>query len=357
MEEYLAYLHIPFCDSKCHYCSFNSFVYGHQNKKAYMYAIIRQLEHDLEKFEIKKQQISSLFIGGGTPSTCKSSLYKDFFTCIKPYLAKNCEITSEANPNSATLEWLEGMRELGVNRISFGVQSFDDEKLKYLGRTHDKKGAIKAINDAKKAGFENISLDLIYASKFDTEEFLQNELNEALSLPINHISAYSLSIEEGTLFFKQNVQNKENEKAAEFLVQNLHVKGFERYEVSNYGLACKHNLGYWQHKSYLGIGAGAVGFENKKDAWARYYPHTNLESYIKEPLYKKEEILTQKDLHVEKIFLGLRSMVGVKKSLLNKEQIQRATLLCEENKLTCKNETYYCNEYFLADEMTLFLID
>ncbi|PID48345.1 MAG: coproporphyrinogen III oxidase [Proteobacteria bacterium] len=349
----LAYLHIPFCDSKCHYCAFNSFVGAHEFKKQYALSMTEQLRQDLEKFEAQKGQISSFFIGGGTPSTCETSFYRDFFKCIKPFLSPNCEITSEANPNSATIDWLGGMKELGVNRISFGVQSFFDEKLKFLGRSHDSQMAKKAILDAKKLGFENISLDLMYATKFDNKKNLLQELEIASSLGVNHISAYSLTIEENTPFYhKKDVQNDDID-LAKFLVQNLEQKGFSRYEVSSFGHPCKHNLSYWQHKPYLGIGAGAVGFDGKK----RYYPHKDLKDYIKNPFFAKEENLSKDDLILEKIFLGLRSKIGVKKSILSKEQLEKTKLLVKEKKLICKNEIYYCNDFFLADEMALFLMD
>lgn len=347
----LAYLHIPFCDSKCFYCAFNSTSSHHGLKKAYSFAITKQLEKDLEIFKTK--QITSLFIGGGTPSTFKVKYFKEFFSLINPYLTKDCEITVEANPNSATSLWLEGMRELGVNRISFGVQSFFDEKLKLLGRTHDKNEAIKAVKRAYKADFKDISLDIMYGTKFDTKKSLEKEINQALLLPINHISAYSLTIEENTPFFhKKDVQN-DDINLANFLAKTLDKNGFIQYEVSNYGKPCKHNLGYWQHKPYLGIGAGGVGFDGK----SRFYPPLDITEYIKNPLTCKQEELNDKELQTEKLFLGLRSNIGIKSQILTKNQLQKANILLKEKKLTCKQGTFFCNDFFLADEIALFLMD
>lgn len=167
-----------------------------------MQALCRQLTFELKRFSVAPKAIESLFIGGGTPSTVAPKLYEKLFEVLTPYLDENIEITSEANPNSATYEWLLSMRKLGVNRISFGVQSFDDAKLKLLNRAHTSTQAKDALLNAKKAGFENISLDLIYATLGDTKELLENDLEIAFLLPINHLSAYALTIEEGTPFEK-----------------------------------------------------------------------------------------------------------------------------------------------------------
>ncbi|HAC71351.1 MAG TPA: coproporphyrinogen III oxidase family protein, partial [Arcobacter skirrowii] len=150
----LLYIHIPFCDSKCFYCAFNSYTSKSNLKENYMKALKIQLENNINRhLRDKNRKLKTVFIGGGTPSTIKPSLFKDIFDLLKPYIEDSCEITSEANPNSATQDWLQGMYDLGVNRISFGVQSFDDKKLKTLGRNHNRDNAIKAIQNAKCIGF------------------------------------------------------------------------------------------------------------------------------------------------------------------------------------------------------------
>ena len=159
-----------------------------------------QIEYELERFKATPQSIETIFIGGGTPSTVAPELYQPIFKLLAPYLQKNIEITSEANPNSATYEWLQGMYELGVNRISFGVQSFNKDKLKILNRAHTPDQAKDAIHNAQKVGFKNLSLDLIYATLGDTKELLLHDIDTAFTLPINHLSAYALTIEEGTAF-------------------------------------------------------------------------------------------------------------------------------------------------------------
>lgn len=347
----LSYLHIPFCDSKCYYCGFNSYTSMHELKEKYSIAMIKQLKHNLDFFEIKRGTISSLFIGGGTPSVLKPKYYEAFFELISPYMDKNAEITTEANPNSANFSWLEQMHEFGVNRISFGVQSFFEDKLKFLGRIHNNTHTIKAIENAQKVGFDNISIDLIYATKFDNKQRVISEINQALALPIKHISAYSLTLEENTPFYGHESYLSKNSLLGNIIAKKLQSNGFNQYEVSNYGLTCRHNLGYWQHKPYLGIGAGAVGFDEK----SRYYPKKNINEYLLNPLEFTKEKLSNSDLILEKIFLGLRSKVGVKRDILSKTQIEKANILVDEKKLTCRGDTYYSRDYFIADEIVLFL--
>ncbi|MFA5234840.1 MAG: radical SAM family heme chaperone HemW [Sulfurimonas sp.] len=348
----LLYIHIPFCDSKCSYCAFNSYVDKFHLREGYMEALCTQLEFELERFKVGQKDIETLFIGGGTPSTVTPKLYEKLFEMLKPYLGENIEITSEANPNSASYEWLQGMHKLGVNRISFGVQSFDEKKLKVLNRAHNVDDAKEAILNAKKTGFENISLDLIYATLGDTKELLANDLKTAFSLPINHLSAYALTIEEGTPFEKKPHMSKEKISLTSWLFKEIADFGFEQYEISNFGsYRSRHNLGYWEYKDYIGLGSGAVG----KLGLERYYPTNSVEEYIKNPLEIKTEHLTTEDKKMEQIFLGLRSCVGVSKTILNIDELKKATLLVQEKKLIIKNDTFYNNDYLLADEIALFI--
>ena len=348
----LLYIHIPFCDSKCHYCSFNSYVDKFHLKEEYMHALLRQIEHELERFEAKKNSIETLFIGGGTPSTVPPVLYEPIFQTIAPFMAENAEITSEANPNSATKEWLEGMRDLGVNRISFGVQSFDEKKLKLLNRAHSPADAVQAIENAHKAGFEHISLDLIYAVLGDTKELLQHDLDQAFSLPIDHLSAYALTIEENTPFAKKPQMSKEELEHTRWLFEKIEKRGFPQYEISNFGrYQSRHNLGYWHYKDYIGAGAGAVG---KKEN-IRLYPQTDIEAYIADPLNIALEKLLDKDMKFEKIFLGLRSAIGVEAKLLSQSECQQAEILVQEGKLYFQNGRYFNPDFLLADEIALFL--
>jgi oxygen-independent coproporphyrinogen-3 oxidase len=347
----LLYIHIPFCDSKCSYCAFNSYVDKFSQRERYMNALGIQLETELNRFDVSpKNLIETVFIGGGTPSTVDPQLYGPIFERIRPFLQQGAEITSEANPNSATKEWLEGMKRLGVNRISFGVQSFNEQKLKTLGRAHNTQHALEAIKNAAQIGYEHLSLDLIYGVQGDTKDLLRSDIEQAFELPIDHISLYSLTIEEETAFEDLPEMASEQLDLTQWLFDEITTKGFEHYEISNFGTyKSKHNIGYWKHKPYIGLGAGAVGFLGS----TRFYPNTDIEAYIDAPLIIKEEILNPAELLNEKLFLGFRSSVGVDQRLLSKAQDLQAQILYEGGLLEYRDGHYYNPNFLLADEITL----
>ncbi|NCB11573.1 MAG: radical SAM family heme chaperone HemW, partial [Erysipelotrichia bacterium] len=231
----LLYIHIPFCDSKCFYCAFNSYTDKFQLKYEYMKALKKQLKHNLDNYVLKRdKKIETVFIGGGTPSTIKASEYEEIFEIIKPHLEEFAEITTEANPNSASYEWLQNMKDLGVNRVSFGVQSFDNDKLKFLGRAHNSNSAIKAIQNAKEIGFKGINCDIIYGVQNDTMESMKKDFDTAFSLPITHLSAYSLTIEEGTKFFDRSSVKIDDEELSYEIFDYINKNGFHQYEISNF---------------------------------------------------------------------------------------------------------------------------
>lgn len=349
----LLYIHIPYCDSKCYYCSFNSYTDKFDTRANYMLALSKQLIYELDRFNIQKEQIKSLFIGGGTPSTIYPRLYYPIFEIISPLLKKDAEITIEANPNSATKLWLQDMFKLGVNRVSFGVQSFQKNKLKALGRCHTPFHAIEAINRAKEIGFEHISLDLIYNFLGDTKKLLLDDINRAFELPIDHISAYELTIESGTKFSNTPHLRQENDNLAFFVADEITKRGFNHYEISNFGkYQSIHNKGYWQLKDYIGVGAGAVGF--KKDI--RYYPTTDIDKYIYNPIIIKEENIDIQELLTEKIFLGLRSNIGIDEKILDADMKQKVDFLVQEKKLIKKENLYQNVNFFLADEIALYIL-
>jgi len=317
-----------------------------------MQSILHQLTHELERFDVKAHAITSLFIGGGTPSTIEAMLYEPFFQTLRPYLSIDAEITSEANPQSATYEWIETMYALGVNRLSLGVQSFNPKKLTFLGRNHTPHMALQAIENAAKSGINNISLDLMYGTALDTPSLLHEDLHIATSLPINHLSAYALTLEENTPFYQRHDVTNPSEKLAKNFVETIIQAGFPQYEISNFGrYQSLHNKGYWEHQNYLGIGSGAVGFLNDR----RFYPSKDIETYIKNSLQHDTEILSHEDLHIERIFLGLRSIIGIALNKFTPKEYKRVTLLIQEKKLTCKNHRVYNPNYFLSDEIALFI--
>lgn len=351
----LLYIHIPFCDSKCFYCAFNSYVDKFALKKQYMKALHIQLKHDLEKYH-KDKKLKTVFIGGGTPSCINAQEYKEIFQTLQKYIQDDTEITTEANPNSASKEWLETMYNFGVNRVSFGVQSFDDDKLKFLGRSHNSKSAIKAIQNAKCIGFKGINCDIIYGVHKDTFLSLKKDFDIISSLDINHLSAYSLIIEEGTKFFNKSKIKIDDEDLSYEIFAYLEKLGFKQYEISNFAkdkkYESKHNYGYWEHNHYLGVGAGAVGYVQNH----RYYPVKSIEEYIKNPLESEKEYLSQDDIKVEKVLLGLRCSNGIQISLFTKEELGKIEILEEENKVYLKDERVYNKNYLLADEIALFIL-
>lgn len=347
----LLYIHIPYCDSKCNYCAFNSYIDRFDTRAKYMEALRVQIMSELERFEVKEGEIETLFIGGGTPSTIKPAMYEEIFKSFEPFLSRDAELTTEANPNSATKEWLRGMRELGINRVSFGVQSFWDEKLKLLNRSHSRADAQRAVEDAKEVGFDNISIDLIYGVAGDTKESISLDLDTAFALPITHISAYELTIEPNTPFESSPQMRVDDEDLARFVADEIESRGLSRYEVSNYGRVCRHNLGYWRLRDYIGVGAGAVGFKQDK----RFYPSMSIDEYIKNPTSVRVEELDKQSLILERLFLGFRSFVGVDESLLSDEMIDRANELEREGVLRYRDGVYYCNDFFVADEVALYI--
>jgi oxygen-independent coproporphyrinogen III oxidase len=347
----LLYIHIPFCDSKCSYCAFNSYVDKFSLREAYMNALLIQLEAELLRFNVSADNpIKTVFIGGGTPSTVEPSLYRPLFEMIDPYLVKNCEITSEANPNSATRTWLEGMFELGVNRLSFGVQSFNNEKLKTLGRAHHTQHALEAIRTASAIGYKHLSIDLIYGVRGDTKELLRADITQAFLLPIDHISLYALTIEEETAFEKTPEIAQEELELTRWLFREISAKGFEQYEISNFGkYRSTHNIGYWEHKPYIGLGSGAVGFLDHH----RYYPSTSVEYYVQNPCDITTEEIGEDALISEKLFLGFRSCVGVEETILNEKQKTQADMLVKEGMLSHHAGRYFNGDFLLADEIAL----
>ena len=255
------YIHYPWCVKKCPYCDFNS--HEGDPQADYIAALIRDLDCDLKY--LQNRQIHSIFIGGGTPSLMSIDDARELFKGLRQKLSipNNIEITLEANPGTFDANKFAQFRELGINRLSIGVQSFNNKNLEFLGRIHSSEEAIQAIGEAQKVGFENINIDLMYGLKGQTTELCMEDLNCAIELQPNHISFYQLTLEANTLFAKyppklpaeDNIW-KMGEKGAA-LLQN---SGFEQYEISAYGnTPSQHNINYWEFGDYLGIGAGAHG--------------------------------------------------------------------------------------------------
>lgn len=344
----ILYLHIPFCTSKCGYCAFNSSNEFFHLQDSYLQALCEDITHKLEG---QNYILESIYIGGGTPNTLSSRSYEKIFEGIARYanFSKNCEITLECNPNLIDKQWCNDLKKLGANRLSIGVQSFFDEKLEFLQREHQGKDVAYSLDLAYGAGFENLSIDLIYGTPMDTKESIKQEIALASLLPINHLSAYSLSIDKGSRFYS-SPPALPLEDMGDFFCSELEKKGFVRYEVSNFAknYRCKHNLSYWRAEEYIGCGAGAVGYQNG----IRYTKTKHIPSYIKNPHLKSVEKLKDKDLFLEKLFLGLRCEIGVNLALLDKNKV---AYLLEEGKAYIQGENLKAKDFFLADEIALYL--
>ena len=340
---------MPFCESKCPYCAFGSSDDEFSKVSAYFKALCLDLNFQLKSQNVK--EISTIFFGGGTPSAVNAKLYDEIFSILAPLCTPKTEITFEANPNSANLAWLKHIKNLGVNRISFGAQSFFEDKLKFLGRIHSREQIFKAVENAHVAGFKSINLDLIYDTKFDTKKRLLAEVESLKSLAITHLSAYSLTLEENTPFAGKKSYKKDSDSLAKFMIEQIEQADFKQYEISNFGEICRHNLGYWQGKNYLGVGAFSVGFVGG----TRYYAKSSIDAYIKQPTHREKEILSPSELAREHIFLGLRSIVGVEAGRLSEAQTKRANLLVENEKLLFKDGKFYNPNFLLSDEIALFI--
>ena len=312
------YIHIPFCRSKCHYCSFVSYP-----KLELKNDYLKVLEREINSV-YKGEPLNTLYFGGGTPSLLEPD---EFNNLIKHfYITDLTEITAELNPdgiNSQGLDfsYLRGLYDTGINRVSLGAQSFDDDILKLINRRHNSKQIFQAVENARKAGFKNVSLDFIYGLPNQNEEMFLNDLKTALKLGVEHISLYGLTIEENCYFYKNRPQNLPDDdfQADIYLgaVELLTSSGFKHYEISNLakeGFESKHNLNYWNNEEYYGFGAAAHGYLNG----VRYGNKIVIEDYIKNPFeHPQERIESEKDKLEEEIFLGFRRMSGINVGQIN----------------------------------------
>ncbi|MFI5237736.1 MAG: radical SAM family heme chaperone HemW [Ignavibacteriales bacterium] len=277
MKKTACYIHIPFCDHKCIYCDFYSIITS-DNINSFLKSLKKEINYYSKKYSEDREFIS-IFFGGGTPSLMEPDYISEILEYIKSnYTVNNdAEITLETNPGTVTFEKLKSFKRTGINRISIGIQSFDNDDLKFLTRIHNSETAIKTVNDAAEAGFENISLDLIFNLPGQTKSKWIKNLEQAVKLPINHISTYSLILERGTILNKMVLDGKvkiaDEDYDAELYqstIDFITAKGFYQYEVSNFakpGFECVHNNAYWHYTDYLGFGTSAHSFIDGKRWW------------------------------------------------------------------------------------------
>lgn len=323
------YLHIPFCVRKCAYCDFLSSSGNEETIEYYVKALI----NEMQAYQPLKQteKVVTIFVGGGTPSVLEANQMQRIFEALREVfeIAEDAEITVEVNPGTVTPKKLRVYRELGINRISFGLQSTDNAELKLLGRIHTYEEFLESYEMARKAGFTNINVDLISAIPKQTVKNWEETLKKIVKLEPEHISAYSLIIEEETPFAKLygeggtlegDLPSEEDERLMYQKTEEiLHANGYQRYEISNYakeGMECKHNLGYWERKNYLGLGLGASSLVENR----RYCNTANLREYMEraghpEGIRRNTEYLTVEEQMEEFIFLGLRKMNGISEQM------------------------------------------
>ena len=314
-----AYVHIPFCTQICYYCDFSKVFIKNQPVDSYLEHLIEEYD----SYDIKK--LRTLYIGGGTPTALSASQLAFLLEKLTDKLDLSYleELTIEANPGDLDEEKIAVLKDSPVNRVSLGVQTFNDRMLKQIGRSHLEKDIYENIANLKKAGFDNISIDLIYALPKQTMEDVKTNVAKAIALDIPHMSLYSLILENHTVFMNRMRRGrlplpKEDLEAEmfEYIITELEKAGFEHYEISNFskpGFESRHNLMYWDNAEYYGIGAGASGYVDG----VRYKNHGPIRHYLQAVeagnARVQEEVLTLHEKMEEEMFLGLRKKSGVSK--------------------------------------------
>ena len=301
----MIYVHIPFCERKCNYCAFNSKVGGAAEKISYVEALISEIN-----LRGDNSTVETIYFGGGTPTTLTLNQLEKIICALDKNFSvdERAEITIEANPGTVNEDYLRGLKSLGFNRISLGVQSFDDELLKILGRIHTSRAAIETIDHAKNF-FANVSVDLMYGLPNQSLIDLKKSVKMVADLNVQHVSIYGLEIEEGTKFFDMGVTIDEN-LMYDFITETLPTLGYNRYEISNFAVKnfeSRHNIGYWTGKKYFGFGAGAHSFDGK----LRTSNVRDVATYIKNNVPIIEEVVTRQAAMEEFCFLGLRMVEGI----------------------------------------------
>lgn len=320
------YIHIPFCKTKCHYCDFyKSTDFGEQSDflSALKKEIIRR------KQEVNDELIESIYFGGGTPSVLKINEINDILQLIRATfkLHEDTEITLEANPDDLTESFVRALANTDVNRLSIGIQSFNDRDLKAMNRRHNADQAAGCVKNAREAGFRNISIDLIYGLPNQSLKDWEINIDKAIRLNVSHISAYHLTYHEGTVFYDYLKAGKISEIPDELsfsqfklLKHRLEQTGYEHYEISNFareGLYSRHNRSYWERKSYLGFGPSAHSFDQRTRRWNVASLRQYLQAVENDGTFWEDEILSPNDQYNDYMITSLRTMWGISNKYLN----------------------------------------
>lgn len=356
------YIHIPFCKSRCRYCDFFSTTHL-EKQQQYVEALLAEWQdrqHELS------EPIHTLYIGGGTPSTLDSAaLYRILQTILGNTTSDHRpqEITMEANPGDITLEKAQAWRAMGINRLSIGIQSFDDQLLTLIGRRHTSEQARQAVAYAQAAGFDNISIDLMYALPSQTMQQWQNDVAQALQLGVQHISTYGLMYEDGTVLTTllehgviEAVDEDLEMQMYDYLVERLAANGFLHYEVSNFALQnrhSRHNSSYWNDTPYLGLGAGAHSYNGQQRQWNIADLDAYIEQAMAHNLRPEMETLTPEQHHTEQVMLGLRTSQGVAKDHINLSKalpyLQQGLLVENGNRIVATTQGYHILNRIIED--------
>lgn len=323
------YIHIPFCKSRCIYCGFYSTTHL-SLRDSYVSALCHEME--MRSRNVLFQQLSTIYIGGGTPSQLSISHLHDIFKCIDNHIHvdEDAEITIECNPDDVTPSFAEALRELPINRVSMGVQTFNDERLKFLRRRHSSEQVLQAIERLRKAGIGNISIDLMFGFPNETLEEWESDIEQALNLHVEHISAYSLMYEEGTPLYiirskqienglvNQDEEDELSVKMYELLMEKLEKAGFEHYEISNFALKkehgsyrSRHNSSYWQGIPYLGIGAAAHSYDIDSRQWNVADIQQYIQAIQRGEIPAEREFLTDDLRYNDLVTTAMRTREGI----------------------------------------------
>ena len=359
------YIHIPFCVKKCPYCSFNSIENSDVPEDSYIDALLKELAYYMHKTpDLSEKSLETVYIGGGTPSLISPGGIERLLRGINSVFSytRQPEVTLEVNPGTVTFEKLLQFKEAGVNRLSLGIQSFSDKDLKSLGRIHTKRDALNCFEYARTAGFNNIGIDLISCIPGQILTEWSSELDAAISLRPEHISAYTLTIEKDTPFFRLDKEGRlllpseeEQLEMFELTIDRLTSAGYNHYEVSNYsleGFESRHNNRYWDSGDYIGLGAGAHSYRSSPDWGVRWWNISLPDDYIKSINNSGQAIaglerLTEEEAITEGIFLGLRKSNGISYDWfserfnfsLKESRSQRIAILIEDGLISERENT------------------
>ena len=368
------YIHIPFCKSRCKYCDF--FSTTHLEKRAQYVAALLE-EWRMRAHEVK-EPIRTIYIGGGTPSMLDDSSLQMIIEAIRRESSLNStaiseplqgdeamlqEITMEANPGDITLERAQAWRKMCINRLSIGVQSMDDELLQLIGRRHTAEQARKAVAAAQAAGFDNISIDLMYALPSQTMEQWQKDVAEALQMGVQHISTYGLIYEEGTVLMTlldhgviEAVDEDTEMQMYDYLVEQLAANNFEHYEVSNFALPnrqSRHNSSYWNNTPYIGLGAGAHSYDGQVRQWNISDLDTYIAQTMAHQLQPEKEVLSEEQRHTERVMLGLRTNSGIGTDEIDRSKAQpyiaQGMLIEKDNRIVATTKGYHILNRIIED--------